>query len=196
MSSLYTNNLTIILGIVSGTQQVGILSGADKIRRPVQSLLSPISMVFYPRMSFLAMDDLDKALYTSLNLLRIQGAMSFLLSASLTVCAPIAVDILLGSGFEQASTTLQILSWVIFFTGVGGVLGPMIMLPFGMKREFTICIFVGAMVGLGSAVPLSIYAGAVGAATGAVCSEAAVALAMYAIVARRFPTFRPLRTAR
>jgi O-antigen/teichoic acid export membrane protein len=183
--SAYTNSLTVILSLVSGTQQVGILSGGEKIRRPVQSLLAPISMVFYPRMNFLAGSNPDKARDMSLSLLRVQGGLSFLLSAGLCVGAPMAVRILLGSGFEQAIVVLQILSWQIFVIGVSNVLGVMIMLPFGMKREFTTCIFAGAVVGIGLAVPLSFYAGAVGAATAAVCSEAAVALAMYGIVARR-----------
>jgi PST family polysaccharide transporter len=183
--SAYTNSLTVILSLVSGTQQVGILSGGEKIRRPAQSLLAPISMVFYPRMNFLAGSNPDKARDMSLSLLRVQGGLSFLLSAGLCVGAPMAVRILLGSGFEQGIVVLQILSWQIFVIGVSNVLGVMIMLPFGMKREFTTCIFAGAVVGIGLAVPLSFYAGAVGAATAAVCSEAAVALAMYGIVARR-----------
>jgi O-antigen/teichoic acid export membrane protein len=69
----------------------------------------------------------------------------------------------------------------------------MIMLPFGMKREFTFCISAGAAVGIGLAVPLSASAGAVGAATAAVCAEAAVTLTMYWMISRRFDWFRPLR---
>lgn len=195
MVSLYTNSLTVVLGLVSGTQQVGFLSGGEKIRRPVQSLLSPISMVFYPRMSFLAGSDLGKAQDMSVKLLRVQGGMSFLLSAGLCIGAPLAVRILLGNNFEPAIGVLQILSWQVFLIGVSNVLGLMIMLPFGMKREFTICILAGAILGVGLAAPLSYYAGAIGAAIAAISSEAAVTLAMYWIVTQRLPWFRLFRGA-
>jgi O-antigen/teichoic acid export membrane protein len=191
MISLYTTSLTPILSLICGTQQVGVYSAADKIRSPVQSLTSPISMVFYPRMNFLAASDEANAQKTSLNLLRIQGGVSFLLSAGLCFGAPFAVRILLGAGFERTIPVLRILAWLVFIINLSNVLGLMIMWPFGMKREINLCLMGGAIVGLILVVVLSFYEGAVGTATAAVISEAFVTISMYFCVRRRFNWFRP-----
>ena len=189
--SLYTNSLAIALGVTAGVQQVGLFSGADKIRRPVFSLLSPISMVFYPRMNYLAATDIEKARRTGLHILRIQSGIALLLSAALCVATPLAVRVLLGTGFEAAIPVLQILSFLIFIIAVSNVLGLMIMLPFGMKREFTACTIVGAVFGLALVIPLSCYFGAIGASVAAVMAELAVTVAMYSVLARRLDWFSP-----
>jgi O-antigen/teichoic acid export membrane protein len=65
-------------------------------------------------------------------------------------------------------------------------------LPFGLKREFSLCILGGTLVGLGSVFPLSYYAGAVGAGIAAVLAEIAVTLALFFILVQRFSWFKPL----
>jgi polysaccharide transporter, PST family len=190
MISLYTNSLTVVLGFVSGTQMVGVFSASEKIRQPVYGLLTPISMVFYPRMSFLAGSDPTRARETSRRLLFIQGGIALFLSASLCIGAPIAVRILLGPGFGASVLVLRILSWLIFLIGVSNVLGLMIMLPFGLKREFTCSLLAGVVVGVGLAFPFAGWWGAVGTAIAAVAAEAAITLVMFAVVAYRLPWFR------
>lgn len=189
--SLYTTSITVILGATTGTQQVGLFVGADKIKSSVQGLLSPISMVFYPRMGFLAATDPKRARTTSLMLLRTIGGISLLLSVGLCLTAPIAVRILLGNDFGAAVPVLQVMSLLIFLIATNTVLATMIMLPFGLKREFLLCMLSGTLVGLGSAFPLSYYIGAVGAAIAAVLSEIVVMLALYFMLVRRFSWFRP-----
>jgi O-antigen/teichoic acid export membrane protein len=190
--NLYTASVTVILGAATGTLQVGLFVGADKIKTYVNGLLSPILMVFYPRMSFLASTDPKTAHTTSLVLLRITAGLSLLLSVGLCSTAPIAVRFLLGNDFGAAIPVLQILSWLIFLSTTNTVLADMIMLPFGLKREFSLCILWGTLVGLGSVFPLSYYAGAVGAAIAAVLAEIAVMFILFFMLVQRFSWFKPL----
>jgi O-antigen/teichoic acid export membrane protein len=138
--NLYTATITVILGATMGMQHVGLFGGADKIKSSVQGLLSPISMVYYPRMSFLASTDPKKARTTSLVLLRTVAGLSLLLSVGLCLTAPIAVRLLLGNDFGAAVPVLRVMSWLIFLVATNTVLADMIMLPFGLKREFLLCI--------------------------------------------------------
>jgi polysaccharide transporter, PST family len=189
--SLYTASIVVVLGATTGTQQVGLFVGADKIKTAVIGLFYPICMVFYPRMSFLASTDSKKARATSLVLLRTTAGLSLLVSVGLYLTAPIAVRLLLGNGFGAAVPVLQILSWVIFLGTTNHVLASMIMLPFGLKREFSICSLWGTLVGLGSVFPLSFYAGAVGAAIAAVLAEIAVMSALFFALVQRLSWFKP-----
>jgi len=190
MISLYTNSLLVILGFTGGLQQTGMFSGADKVRRPVQSLYTPLSMVFFPRINHLTETDPEEARRLSLKVLRIQGTLALVLALGLCIAAPLAVRILLGSSFEGAVSTLRILSWVIFLVGLSNVLGLMIMLPFGLKSAFSRCVSLGAVVGFGLAVPLSWMFGAEGAASAAVVAEITVTSAMFFVLWRRFEWFR------
>jgi O-antigen/teichoic acid export membrane protein len=189
--SVYTTSLHLVLAAVSGVAQVGVFSGADKIRAPVQNLLSPISMVFYPRMAYLASAQPAGARVRAIQLLRIQGGLALALAICLFVAAPQIVALLLGDGFEASVPVLRILCLVVVLIGVSNVLGLMIMLPFDMKRQFTACIVAGAVVGLAVAVPGSYYFGAIGTAIASVAAEATVTIAMFVTLYRRLDWFRP-----
>lgn len=191
IASLYSNTLTVALGGMTGVSQVGLFAGADKIRRPIQSLLDPVSMVAYPRMGYLAKNNPKKAQEKSLIILWIYAAIGLVLSVGLFLTAPIGVWLLLGSGFDAAIPVLRIMAWLIFIIGINTALGQMVVLPFGLNKELSICALLGAVIGFVSVFPLSYYAGAFGAAIAAVLAETTVAVSFYIILTRRFDWFRP-----
>ena len=176
--SLYTNFLALVLGWTSGPTEVGLFNGADRIRRPVQGLLSPIELVFYPRISGLAVSDHQAAARLARTILVLQSAFSLALSAVLFVVAPEAVRLVLGTGFGGSVSVLRVLSGIVFLIGVNNVLGLMILLPFGMRRQFTVCTLIGAALGAGLAVPLSLRFGAIGTASAAMAAEFCVVATM------------------
>lgn len=190
--NLYTSSITVILGSISGAHEVGLFSSAEKIRQAVGGLLNPFVVFFYPRMSFLATTDHYRARSTSIVLLRTTAALSVILSAGLCLSAPLAIRVVLGEEFESATPVLRVMSCLIFLVSTNVVLANIIMIPFGLKREFTLCILVGTLVGLGSVFPLSYYAGAIGAAIALALAETAVMLALYLVLVRRLGWFRPL----
>ncbi|MBS7538489.1 flippase [Ancylobacter lacus] len=188
--SLYTNTITVVLGMWGGPGEVGLYSAADRIKRPVYSLLSPIGLVFFPRMSTLTTTDEGAAAQMARRLLLFQGGTSFALALALTLFAPLVVRILLGAQFESVVPVLRILGWTVFMVGLSNVLGLMIMLPFGMKKAFTYCIICGAVAGTVSMFPLIYFFGAEGAAAAALISEGAVTTSMLFVLSRRFHWMR------
>lgn len=190
--SLYTNTITVTLGAIAGSAQVGLYSGGERIRRPVSSLLSPVSMVFFPRMNALLKSDGEGAKQLGQRLLLVQGGVSLVLALALLLFAPLLVRILLGEAFLDAVPILRVMAWMVFATGLSSVLGMMIMLPYGMKRRFTLCIASGAVVGLVLMFPLIYFYGAFGAALTALAAEVTVTLAMLVSLRGHFSWLRLL----
>lgn len=188
--SLYTNTIMVVLGIMSNPAQVGLYAAATRIQTPVRGLLSPISMVFFPRMSALGLSDPVQASHLARRLLLGQGAFALLLTLALTLTAPLLVTVLLGPGFEDAVPVLRVLAWLILLIGVSNVTGVMLMIPFDMKRQFTWCLVLGAIVGTVIVFPLTHFYGALGAAFAALASECVVTASMLLIVRRRFSWMR------
>ncbi|WGM31826.1 oligosaccharide flippase family protein [Brevundimonas sp. NIBR11] len=190
MTSLYTNTVTAGLGLFAGTAQVGLFAAADRVRKPFATLLSPINLVFFPRMGELAASDPPAAERMARRLLMIQGGAALLLTLALIASAPLVVRILLGDAFDPVVPVLQIQAGLIFLTGLSNVLGLMIMLPFGMKRAFTLCILSGAIVGLTALFPLAHSHGALGASIAACLAEFSVTATMVFALRRRFSWVR------
>lgn len=185
-TSFYTNSIAVALGYVSSAHQVGLYAGADRIKRPVHSLLSPISLVFFPRMSDISQSDPPKAVQLAKRLLVVQGGLALMLSILLTLAAPLLVRILLGPAFGEVVPILMVQAWLIFFIGLSNVTAAMIMIPFGMKRELTYCIYTGAILGLALVFPLSYYGGAFGASLAALIAEIGVTVSSFILLMRRF----------
>lgn len=188
--SLYTSSIMVVLGIMSGPAQVGLYAAATRIQTPVRGLLSPISMVFFPRMSALGVADPERASHLARRLLLAQGGFALLLTLALTFAAPLLVTLLLGPGFEDAVPVLRVLAWLILLTGISNVTGIMLMIPFDMKRQFTWCLVLGAVVGTTIVFPLTHFHGALGAAFAALASEFVVTTSMLLVVRRRFSWMR------
>jgi O-antigen/teichoic acid export membrane protein len=182
---LYTNGLILILGAMSTAAQVGLFSVADKIRRPVQSLYAPITMVYFSRLNFLIKSDPPAAKVLARKIMVVQGALTAVLAVALAAVAPVVIGLLFGSGFEAAVPVLRVLAALVVLVGLSNVFGVMIMIPFGLKREFTACITLGAVVGMGLVFPLAHYWGAFGTAIAAAVAETCVTVAMFVVLARR-----------
>ena len=184
--SLYTSSLIVVLGAVSSPVQVGLFTGARRLRDAVNGALSPFPVVFFPRMSAVSVSDPAGAERLAKRLFVVQGGFALVLSIALTVAAPILVRILLGTGFEQAVPVLRVMAWTIFLTAISNVAGVIIMIPFGMKRYLTYCLVLGAAIGLGTAIPLAYLYGAFGASIAALLAEIAVTTSMLFCLQQRF----------
>ncbi|WP_370156523.1 oligosaccharide flippase family protein [Bradyrhizobium ottawaense] len=190
LNSFYTNSLTVILGWLCGNIQLGLFVGADRIRRPIQGLYAPLAMVFYPRINYVVKSDPDKARRICLLVLLAQSVLVSFVMISSIFAAPLLVHLLLGAQFTAAVPVFRVLCGLFVMVGIGTVLGQLIMLPFGMRREFVACMSMGAISGLVLSVPLSITWAAEGTALAAVLAEATVTLSMYIVLAKRFEWMR------
>lgn len=190
--NLYTRSNLVVLGLMAGPTQAGLFFAADRLRGVVYGLMSPVSTALYPRINNLLSRSPAKALRLMLLMLIGQAGFTFLTSMVLLLIAKPLTLLLLGHGFEKGVTVLQWLSVLPFLSGVNTVLGIQIMLPLGMKREFTRSTILAGIMNFGLLFPLTHFFGAVGAAASAVITETVVTLLMGTALFRHRESLRTL----
>lgn len=176
--NLYTTTNTVLLGVLHGPAQVGLFSGADRLRAAAQSAIAPISQAVYPRASRLMHEDEAGAFLFARRLLWMQGLFTLAITLALAFGASPLIWLLAGPGFEGAIPVLRVLSPIPFLVGLSNVFGVQLMLPLGMKRLFSHILLASAVIDLLLVVPLSWRYGAVGTASAALIAELVVVVSM------------------
>lgn len=146
--SLYTVSNTFILGIFTNNTIVGYYSGAEKIIKAVQGLLSPISQTVYPHISKLASESKDQALRFIRKMTFLVGGGSFVSSLIVFMFAGTIVKILLGSQYLESITVLRILSFLPFIIGLSNIFGVQTMLAFDLKKGFSNILISASIINI------------------------------------------------
>jgi len=146
--SLYTTSNTFILGLFTNNTIVGYYSGAEKIVKAVQGLISPISQTIYPYLSKLATGSKEKALNFLNKLLKLLGIGSFIASILIFILAPFIVKIILGNQYQQSILPLRILSFLPFIVVLSNIFGIQTMLTFNMKNSFLKILTLAAILSI------------------------------------------------
>lgn len=146
-SSIYVNSDTTMLGMMKGDITVGLYTAAVKLNRMLAVLISSVSTVLLPRLSFLTMKEtLDE--YCNMA----KKSLHFILLISIPMCIgafilsePIIL-LVVGSDYIEAVTASRIMSFVIVFSVLSGFEVYQVLLPLG-KEIYTFyatgisCIF-------------------------------------------------------
>lgn len=178
--SVYTVLNPVVLGLVTSNTQVGIFGAADKIRSAAQGMLSPISLAAFPRVNVLMADSRSKAAEFVRKLLLLQGGLALAMSVVIVVGAPQIVTLVMGNRFSDAIPVLRTLGLLPFVVGLSNVLGVQMMLPFGLKKEFSKIVSCSAILSISLIALLAHFAMARGAAAGVLVAELFVTAAMFA----------------
>jgi PST family polysaccharide transporter len=176
--SAYTAANSLILGLLASDRTVGYFVAAEKIVGAVRSLTAPIAQATYPRLSKLASESKERALYWSRHVLLVMGGTGGALCAGLLVGAPLITRILLGPQFEPSIAVMRLLAPLALLVGLSNVFGIQIMLPFGRDRAFTWILMSAGVVDLALALLLAPRWGAAGMAGSVLAAETFVTVAM------------------
>ncbi|MEJ7137274.1 oligosaccharide flippase family protein [Amphibiibacter pelophylacis] len=142
--SLYTVANVFLLGLFAMPAITGFYAASEKLVRGASSLIAPISQAIYPKMSFLVKSDMRGAIRLLHRTLFVLLVTSFLSSVVICFFAKEITFLFLGAGYEQVSSVLAILVWILPLIAAGNVLGIQWMLPLKLDKEFnSVVIFVG-----------------------------------------------------
>ncbi len=180
-TSVYTQLVVIVLGFFCSTAVVGAYSSADRIMRAVCFLLYvPLSQVFFPKISALALTDRlgAKRLFAQVRLLvgGVMGSVSVVLFFGGQF-----LPLFLGSDYAGIDNYLRILALAPLAIGIGGVYGQMGLIALGNERtarQFRNVYFAAAAVSITLMFALTPWLYASGACIAVTATEVAVCLLM------------------
>jgi O-antigen/teichoic acid export membrane protein len=115
-------------------------------------------------------------------LLVLQGSLALGMSLVIVVFAPQIVALVMGDRFQDAVPVLRTLGLLPFVVGLSNVLGIQLMLPFGLKREFSKIVSASAVLNILLIALLARLSEARGAAVGVLVTELFVTVSMFAVL--------------
>lgn len=180
-TSVYTQLIVVVLGFCCTADVIGKYSSAERIMRAVCFLAyTPLSQVFFPKISALSASDRNEAvrLFGSVRLLVL--AVMFVVCIFLWTCS-MWIPYVLGSDYSGLDVYLKIFSVVPLAIGVGGVYGQMGLIALGndnTSRRFRDVYFVAAVAALCLMCIFVPLWQAVGASIVVMSTEAIVAVLM------------------
>ena len=144
--SIYVNLDTVMLGFLKDETCVGYYTGASRLTKMLLGIVSSLGTVMIPRLSNLIhngqIDDFNRLSQRAFDFVL---ALSFPLFLGLIVTAPMLIKLFCGPSYEPAITTLQILSPILLFIAISGVLGVQILYPQGKENIVVKSTMFGAI---------------------------------------------------
>lgn len=177
--SLYVNLNSVMLGFLKGAESVGFFAAATKLSQMILGIASALGTVMLPRLSnLIANREIAEFNRLSQKAIQFMFAISLPLSLGCFWIAPYIIPIFCGETYYPAIGTLRIISPIIFFIGISGVLGIQILYPQGQENKVIICTAIGAVINFGLNLFLIPLWSHLGAAVSTLLAEAAVTLSM------------------
>ena len=145
-SSIYSNIDTTMLGFMCTDYHVGIYSASVKIYVMIKTLLTAITSVTIPRLTYYKthnMEDIFQQLVSEI--FKIMITLLLPVVIGINVVSRELVIILLGPGFEKSEIVLNILAFAVFFAMFATIINGCILLPY-KKEKFVLKATITAAV--------------------------------------------------
>ena len=186
--SIYINLDKVMLGLLTTNTSVGYYVGATQMTGLLMRIVSSLSTVMIPRLSYLInnnqMKEFKRIAQFSIDFVI---AICIPLSLGLYITAPNVINLLCGPSYAPAIQTLQILSPILIFIAISNVLGIQILYPQGKESIVIKCTVVGAVVNVTLNVCLIPFLENNGAAIASCIAEFMVTLVMIIISHKYIP---------
>ena len=174
-ASIYTMLDTVMLGFLTNDYQVGLYTASTKLNKMVLAVVTSVSTVLLPRLSYYAGEDnkekFNDLVYKSVDLL-------FLISIPCAIGLSLVTEpaILLFSGIEYkaAIPIMRTMNPIIVIIGLSALLGIQILVPMNKQKYTLISEIIGAVSNFTLNIILIPRYSAMGAAIATVIAETLV----------------------
>ncbi|MFV0517962.1 MAG: flippase [Aminipila sp.] len=145
--SIYINLDSVMLGFLKNQEAVGYYTASVRLTKTILGVVSSLGAVLLPRFSNMISNGLIDEFFVLAN-----EALSFIIAVSLPMFVGLAmmatpiIHLFCGSSFDPSILTLQIISPIILFIGLSGIIGMQILYPLGKEKYVIISTLVGAFV--------------------------------------------------
>lgn len=177
ITSIYNTLDTSMLGFLSTDQQVGYYTAATKINRMVLTLVTSISAVMFPRLSYYIKQNRTEDFK---NLLNKNLSIIFLISLPCTIGLNILSEpiVLLfsGSNFVPAIPIMKLMNPIIIIISISNFIGAQVFIPLGKEKNTVIAVTCGSIINFTLNMILIPKYFALGAAIATISAESIVAI--------------------
>jgi polysaccharide transporter, PST family len=163
----YTAAAPLLLTFLSGSEEVGLFAGAERIVRAVMGLIVPLSTAMYPYINALVARSRGSAAAVAGLLLAAEVIFGLALALLFLLYAKPIVAVILGAQFSRSADVLRYLAPLPLLAAVSGTLSNQWLIPLGWHREVSRILIVCAAVYLGMLTVLIRCMGPSGAAVAA-----------------------------
>lgn len=177
--NLYTASNTVILGFLADNVHVGYFTAGQRIVSIVLGFVGLVQQAVYPFANRLVSQDKSKANGFFRRLTLVMLVSGVLLSFLLLFFAPLLVKVILGMEYVDSIPVVRIMSFLPLVIGLSNVFGILVMLPYGLKREFMVILWVASFINVVLAFILVPLLKHKGTALSALITEIYVTLAMF-----------------
>ena len=190
IASIYSMLDTTMLGSLSTNEQVGFYTAATKINKMVLTLVTSISAVIFPRLSYYANNELQEDFKKLVN-----KSFSFLLCISIPatvglnlLCEPIML-LFSGKEFIPAIPVMKLMNPIIIIIALSNLIGTQIFIPLKKEKTTIRAVSIGASINFILNFILIKHLQAYGAAIASLTAECIVLLHQI-ICARQYFSFK------
>ncbi|MEZ8428374.1 flippase [Vibrio cyclitrophicus] len=181
-TSLYTNSIPVLIGVMSNTANVGLYNVANTIRNIIYNILKVIFRALFPKITSMVysgkVDEakklLRKVFCTLIPLVLLGVFIIFYFSEEI-------ISIVSGREFIHATTILRLLSIVLLISVINNFYGMQTLVPFGFQNEFSNAVVVASITSIIAIVPLIFIWGAIGGGVGVIFCELFVFVLLFKI---------------
>ena len=187
--SIYVNLDSVMLGFLKNETAVGYYTAATRLTKAILGIVSSLGAVLLPRFSNLIsnnnMEEFKKLTTKAIDFVL---CLSLPMSIGLIFLASPIIKLFCGETFEPAILTLQIVSPIILFIGLSGILGMQILYPLGKESIVILSTLIGAVINFSLNYWLIPLYAQNGAAFATVIAEFLVTFSMI-IIGRKYFTY-------
>lgn len=172
---VYTVLNKTMIGIFSTETEVGVFDYSDKILKVSLTFITSLGTVMLPQVAYLSSNgELKKVRIYLFKSLDFSTFIAIPIMLGLAGSSIEFIPWYLGDDFHKAIYILMVICPTIFFISWGNVFGSQYLLPLGKVKQYTICVYIGAIVNLVFNLFLIRPYGAMGAAVSTLFAEFAV----------------------
>jgi len=195
VGAVYIYLAVVTMSLVSSAQQTGYFGAAFRVFVVVAAVAGLLVSTAFPLLSRAARDDHERLAYALQRLFEVSLIVGAGLSLMTVIGAPIAIDVIAGSGFHPAVGVLRIQGIAMFASFLLANWG-FALISLRRHRALLVSNLIALVASLGLVLALAPSHGARGAAWGTVAGEAALAAGYLWALVRVNPRLRPeLRVA-
>lgn len=170
--SVYTVLDTVMLGFMSDYSQVGYYSSTSHLSKTLLALVTSLSVVAMPRMSYYKEEGNNKELNNLANKsLLFVSFFAIPMVIGIICLSPTFVPLFFGDKFYEAIIPLQIICLLIVAIGMNNITGVQILVALGYDKQFLYSVLTGTVCNFTMNMLLIPKLGAVGAAIASVTAE-------------------------